>query len=444
MAAGTGQFYAPRRRRGGDHGRECYSRAIVTGGNSARRGLAGLIVALVVGSAAPPATAQAEDPYDAALIKTSLVGLTPGFWMTAGHESNATREPESFATYETVIVPQLETAWRLGRARLTTAHAVEFLAYPGGEEPSTTNFVNAAQFRIPGARVSPVLRYSYRNHYARPTGFEVGARSQRVEIDMGAGLEVRPGARTTLGAEVRRLTLDWDADAVYEGSILQRNLNRTQDSVSGSMRYRVTPLTSLAAIVDLAEDQFEFAPQRDADTRRVLAGVEFARLAFVSGAAYAGLRRFEPRRAGAEPFTGLVGSGRVVVGRSERTWLTLGYDRDVTYSFDEALAYFVVNDVRAAVTQRLVRTLSLTLDAGYTRLDYSAAGTLGGDDQRHRQSLVGAGLSYGVGRHGRVGVDLSYLRRTGSQSWDDVRVVSFIAYVPGTIQRLDRPLPGER
>jgi hypothetical protein len=390
------------------------------------------------------AQSTAPDPFSFARYTYGALGLTPGFWMTVGHDSNATREQVSFDDYEGIFVPQLESWLRVGRARIIGVSALEVLRYREQKDSGTLNHFNSASLVVPNARVSPSLTYSHRDHYARPTGFEIGRKSRRVEDTIEGSLGVDLASRFTIAASGRQLRIRYDADAIYQASSLREKLNRNTDSATVSLGYKLTPLTRVFAGADYVRDRFELSPDRDGDGYRTYGGVEFDPQAFLSGAAMIGRRTFTSPTSGSPSFSGMFASAQLAYANQDRTRLVVGIDRDLAFSFNTNLSYYVLNSMDVGLTQRISSRLSLAATYARHTLGYNAlTGPVDKNPDARQQSVTG-GLSFRVGTLTRVGVDVDHTRRLGGESWNATRVVAFFAYGTDRLQRLDRPLPGER
>jgi hypothetical protein len=87
---------------------------------------------------------------------------------------------------------------------------------------------------------------------ARPTGFEIGERSLRLEQMFDVGSELRAGDKLsfTVGAVWNRI--NYDAADIYQDSSLKEKLNRDTNVLLGQVGYRLTPL---------AEDELVIRPE---------------------------------------------------------------------------------------------------------------------------------------------------------------------------------------
>jgi hypothetical protein len=235
----------------------------------------------------------------------------------------------------------------------------------------------------------------------------------------------------------RRFDTSYDADAEFDGTRLQDTLNRTTTGLQGKVRYKLTPLSTLAVRFEDLGDRFEFFPTRDSDSYRIMPGVEFKPRALVNGSAYIGYRQFTPRHPEALPeFSGLVAN----LGLSY-TWLgstTLGvtYRRDLTYSYEETQPFFVDNSVGGSVRRALGHKFDVLLSIDRHTYDYKDM--LDGSvkpplDQRTDVTWNYAGtVGYRIGHDVRFGFGAGYWKRQSTtvqfRDYDNWRIGTTATY----------------
>lgn len=409
--------------------------------------LAGAILAFVSLACPPSARAQAQvqepDPLAEARVRLGSFAFTPAVFMTGGYDSNVTRTRDGEPDWELVTSPQIDAWVSLGRALLNVDGAAELTNHTK-DPPVTFNYYTGVSLTVPGVTFKPTVSYSYINLYARPTGFEIGERSRRVENSAGGRLDWRVGSRATLTADGSWLKIDWDGAAEYEGSNLQLFLNRTTTTGIFSGGMEVTPLTSVFAGVRIIRDRFEFSPERDGVSLDALGGITLSTPALISGSVVVGYRQFQSRESGASDFNGIVYLGQLRYVRESRTRILLDLDRQPFYSFSEDLGYYLQTSTSAAYIQNLFKDWEASVFGGYSLLDYRVAGLATGSDDTTRRTEVGGGLSRRFGTFTRIGVNTSYIRSIGNYSYEAWRAIAYVVYGSDKLKRLDRPLPDER
>jgi hypothetical protein len=408
-----------------------------------------LAVVLVCGvaqtSAAQPQTqVQDPDPLESARVRLGSFGFTPTFFVTSGYDSNVTREVPAMADWETVASPQVAGWLTLGSFRFSGVGALEFVTYPRVEPNFTFNRDFNVEAKFAGAHLVPQIRYSYFNHYARPTGFEVNGRSERIQDDVTASLRWNIGGRTSVSAQAYHLNIDWSAEAKYEGSELRESLNRSTNIGTIGVAVALSPLTDLTVDVRAGTDRFPYSPSRNANSVQVSGRFDFRSPALLSGFAHVGYRHFESPDSGLRTFNGIVSSVALAYVRESRTRVLLAYDRAPNFSYLQTLGYYVLSSGSAAYVQALSESWEASIFGGYHSLDYTPAGSSNAASQATWRSDGGAGVSRRVGLAAKVGINASYFSVRGGQQFSGWRAVAYLTYGSQTLQRLERPLPDER
>ena len=208
----------------------------------------------------------------------------------------------------------------------------------------------------------------------RVPNYEIDLRSRHLENDATLGAELQITPRMSLAAAVVRGITRYDADALFDGTSLQRTLNRDTTGVRLVGRHRLTPLTTLALRYENLSDRFPYSPSRNADSVRVMPGVEFKTRALITGTAYVGYRQFTPQDTALLPeFSGLVSQLGLSYTLLGATTIGVSYRRDLTYSYEELQPFFVNDGVGASIRRALGRRFDVLLSAD--RFTYSLQGT---------------------------------------------------------------------
>jgi hypothetical protein len=403
-----------------------------------------VFVLLLLGTAV--ATAQEPVPPAEPRIHLGPFGLTPAFWLTTGYETNPGREGAATAAaggYETVLVPQVDIWWRIGPVRFGTSSAIEFIRQPQqGEHSNHLNNFNGLGVALGESSLKLTGTVSHRDTYARPTGYEVGQRSDRLEDTIGGAAQWE-GARTSAALEGRWLRINWDAAAEYQGSNLQESLNRDTKSVQWSFLYKLTPLTTASAIVLLQRDRFKYSPERDGDSFRVEGALGMGVGALFSGSAQVGYMHFTSPQSGLADFNGPVANVALVYASGSNR-VVLNLYRDLFYSYDTSQGYYLLTSLAGSYNRSLPQRWEVKGFAGRHLLDYrqSHAGTAPAGTTRRTD--LGAVLGYRPTPNTKVGVNTYWLKYSGSQNFTDLRIVAFIIYGSVWHQRLDAALPDDQ
>jgi len=275
------------------------------------------------------------------------------------------------------------------------------------------------------------------NTRQRPN-FEIDVRARRLENTVRVGGELR--VSTKLSAEVsgRQSIVKFDGDAIFAGSYLQESLNRDSKGVSASVRYRLTPLTTIAVRTEAFQERFAFSPLRDADTIRIQPGIEFRPPALVAGSAYVGVRRFAARHDELPDYKGMVGSARLRFRLRGATSVEFSGDRDLSYSYERLQPYYIVNGYGVSVRRQIAGRFDASVAAQRQRYDYRDLMTPGlglGPARVAREdttNIYSLSAGYTLNRDMRVGLSISRIDRNSNANtyavYEGFRVGTSVTY----------------
>ena len=264
---------------------------------------------------------------------------------------------------------------------------------------------------------------AYLNTRQRPN-YEIDLRSRHVERDAEAGVDLRLTPKFSIELAAHRAEAEYDADALFDGTSLQDTLNRRTEGVSGTIRHRLTPLTTITVKVDRMQDTFTYSPERDSRSIRVMPGIEFKPRALVSGAARVGYRRFTPEHGLVLPeFSGLVADLGLSYTLLGSTTFGVSYRRDLTYSYEVANPFFVDNSVGLSIRRALGGRFDTIVSADRHTYEYEQLLTAARPalDRVDTTWVYGANLGYRLRRQARIGFGATYYQREST-------TVQFVQY----------------
>ena len=99
---------------------------------------------------------------------------------------------------------------------------------------------------------------------------EIDIRTPRTQRTLAAGARMLVASRTAVVVSARRFTLDFHDGALFRGVDLTRTLNSHTDSVDAGLQLLLSPLTTFSMTTSFQRDRFDAAPERDADTLRLV------------------------------------------------------------------------------------------------------------------------------------------------------------------------------
>ncbi len=321
-------------------------------------------------------------------------------------------DPKSDVTF--VVSPQATTSLGGRAGRVTVGSRLDLVYFRTYVSERSVNSDTHVELAVPIGRLRLRSAASYVNAHRRQNS-EIDARVRGAESALLIGGAVRVSGVTTLDFEARGARVAFAGDQVFDGELLPARLNRDAGSVSTALRYAVTPLTTV--VVQGAFDRWRFplSPVRNADSLRVVPGVEFAASALVSGRAAVGYRVFEGRDPALPDFKGLVASGDLTFTIGPATRLAVLFDRDVTYSYRTVRPYYLSTTWGGAVRHRLGSGWEVEARGGRETLDYAVAAVPGLEgvppETVHHYGLR---VSYGLSPDTRILVDVDHQDRASS------------------------------
>jgi hypothetical protein len=160
--------------------------------------------------------------------------------------------------------------------------------------------------------------------------------------------------------------------------------------------------------------RFDHAPARDADSLRITPTVTFSPLGQITGTGSIGYRRFNGLDPSLPDFTGLVSAGSIGLLLGGKYKLETSFTRDVRYSYEEGLPYYVLTGGRATLAVQTVAALDLRVTGGRESMNYRA---LAGEPAPglDRVTLYGAGFGYRIAERIRLVVDVEFWHRASER-----------------------------
>ncbi|MBM3772230.1 MAG: hypothetical protein FJW27_13305 [Acidimicrobiia bacterium] len=199
-----------------------------------------------------------------------------------------------------------------------------------------------------------LMEGSYLRSRERPS-YEIDLRADRRERGGAITTEVRAWSRTILGGRLEHRDLKFRDRELFSGRNLGDELNRARLTGTASIRYELTPLTSVAVEASAFDERFAYSQWRSTTSTQVAGGLRFDPSALIKGHALVGYRQLASSSAVFPAYTGPTLSVNLssVAGASTR----LGFEsvRDVEYSFDPERPYYVLSGLSGTVTRRLFR-----------------------------------------------------------------------------------------
>jgi hypothetical protein len=387
-------------------------------------------------AADPPAAAPAAPPDTtrfvlAPSITLSDVGLDTNILTTA-------RDQKRDATGN--IKLELEPSLPFGRARLSGKLAARGAWFRQYAEQRSLDSDDSMKLEVRLNRLTAHASGSYLHAHDRFDP-EIFVRTLRTETAIEAGSDFNVSRRTNLGVALQQSSVAFEVTTVALDARLREALNRNTSSLATWMRSALTPLTTVAVIVDTEREHFDFMPERDATSVKAVGGLEFKPAALVDGKVFAGYRAFSSVGDDDSNGRGFAGSLDLGYTLASRVRIGVEAERDFAHSFRLASPYYVFTRLNNTVTAR-IESWEIRAVAGREWLDYGKGGAaavlaIPEADQvlfdtgaaLDKMFRYGGGATYRLRPGTSIGLDVNYFRfHTGetNRNYDRLQVVSSV------------------
>jgi hypothetical protein len=352
-----------------------------------------------------------------------------------GVDTNVFNEPTDAnpkRDFTATITPSSDIWLRLGRSWLQATIREDLVWYQKYSSERSANGGYSLAWRMRLNRLYVTLSPDYVNTRERP-GFEIDARSLRKEYGGKADVEVRAFAKTFLGVSGSWRKVQFDKAAVFLGSSLQDELNRTTSGAAVFLRHQLTPLTSISLNAGRAQDRFEFSPLRDANSTSISGSVSFDPQALLKGGASFGYRDFEPLSPGLPNYKGTTATGDISYALLGMTRFAVQFKRDVNYSYDINQPYYLETGVSGSIAQQVFGPFDAVARLGASRLAYRDRAGVAVEVSNRVDEIrtYGAGVGYHMGKDLRIGFNVDQQHRISDVSrrqYDGLRYGTAVTY----------------
>ena len=333
---------------------------------------------------------------------------------SVGVDNNVFHEaenPKSDFTFG--VQPDLEVTTSPGPVKIVWTLATDFLWYQTYTSERMANRSTGVNVDLTLKRFRPFFSASVADTSARPTP-EIDARARRVPRSYAAGATLKLGMRTNVGFKAADGRERYEEHQQFRGEDLAKVLNHDSASLEASFGLELSPLTTFSVIVGRDEVTFEQEPLRDSSSIRISPTLTFNPAGVINGSASFGYKSFEGDDPAMPEYQGFAMNGSVSVLLGQRFRVESRFTRDVQYSYEEALPYYVLTGVRGTLATQLTGLLDFRLTAGHDRLSYRAY--YGGDSPgTDRQRLLGGGIGFRIGDRKRIVIQAEFLERNSNR-----------------------------
>jgi len=395
-----------------------------------------MIAALALLSGTAAAQTESEIPTASARANVGPFEITPMLRvLDLGVDTNVYNSPHAVSDFTFNVSPDIQARAGNTRTGLTLRSVTDFVYFAQQRSERSIDEVLKATGQARVSRLLSSFTAGYVNTRQRPTD-EIDARSRRLDYT-GAGsvgLALSPKLSANVGGRYAKTV--FDADAVFDGSFLGKELNRDAASATGSVQYAATPITTFVVSGDVTRTRFAESPIRDSNSHGMYGGIEIESRAPLSGGVSLGFESFTPLNPVVPAFDGLVGSARVAYRLQRLTSIGFNFDRHIEYSYSEAQPYYVLDGYGLSFRRWVTPRLSLGGNATRSRYVYRRTTADGPfvesiGDRQMRLIDVQVTAGYRTSAHTVTHVMVEYRDRNSdfiNHSFRGVRLLTSITY----------------
>jgi hypothetical protein len=331
----------------------------------------------------------------------------------AGRDTNVFNESTNAKSDFTVTVTPATDLWlRFGPSWLQSNIKEEMVWFQQFSSERAANNSYNLKWLVPLNRLTLTPTWTYLNTRERP-GFEIDARAQRTSMNYGGIADFRFLSKTSVVVGANRTTTNFDKAAVFLGTNLHDELNRTSTTASLSLQQQITPLTSLSFSAAQTQDRFEFDSLRNSDSLGYAGSIKFDPAALIKGGASFGYRDFRPASPDLAGYKGFTMSGDMSYVLLGMTKFGASFNRDIQYSFDVNQPYYLQTGGGLSVSQQLFGPFDVVARGALTRLEYRdrAGAVVAVSDRVDHTTTYGGGLGFHISRDMRFGFNVDQSQR---------------------------------
>ena len=309
--------------------------------------------------------------------------------------------------------PDLEISVHPGRLRVAFVTGSELVYFQKYTSERSVNRTVAGRADLDLSFLKPFISMSTAHTSVRPNS-EIDVRARHHPRTYTAGTTLKLASRTSMTFTGRRTTEFYDDEFAFRGVQLSTLLDNKTTGYESSLNLELTPFTTLSLVAGMEQLRFDHAPARNADSLRVTPTVTFSPLGQITGTGSIGYRRFKGLDPSLPDFTGLVSAGSIGLLLGGKYKLDTSFTRDVRYSYEEGLPYYVLTGGRATLGVQTVAALDLRVTGGRESMNYRAlagAPAPGLD----RVTLYGGGFGYRISERIRLVVDVEFWHRASER-----------------------------
>jgi hypothetical protein len=389
-------------------------------------------------AAGTSAWAQNMEPPSNPPLQAGPFVLAPVVRLTnVGYDSNVFNRDEESSPQGDVMAtfsPSVEGWLRLAHGRASGRSQFDIYYFKQLTDLRAIDSDTAGRLEIPLNRFRPFVAGTYLNTRHRQN-LELDAIARRQISTATVGTDVRLTAKLTATVFGSRSRLNYDTNTIFQDTDLSRVLNYTGGGVGGSLRYVLTPLTTIGVTVDRQHDRFDSASDRNSVNFNVTPMVEFNPRALISGSASFGFRHRKSLAGTAPDYNGTVAFADLTYTLLGRTRFTVTGRRQLEYSYVVGRVDYVDASLTLGVSQRFADSWDVGGSITRSRLSYGnvsspvdSAVTIGFPDETVIGWMTETGYTFS---RTRVGVRVERFERQATaqlRAYQRFRIGSTLTY----------------
>ena len=375
--------------------------------------------ALVAVSSASYAAAQAPPPPPGGDERpTLLVGpleIRPRLVIhSIGFDNNVFNETENPKRDFTIgAQPDVEFTVKPGPLKVVWLVGTDFVWYKDYASERTVNRSSNLNVDLKLSVLRPFFTYTVADTSGRPSA-EIDARARRHPRTFAAGVTAKVASRTNLGFKWSDGRERYEEEESFRGQPLFETLNSDSRTFEGSFGIDLSPLTAFSIVVGHDDLTFVHEPLRNSTSLRIYPTLTFNPAGVINGQASIGYKTFKGDDPSLPDYEGLGMNGSVSVLIGDRYRVESRFSRDVQYSYEDALPYYIQTGVRATLATQMTSLLDVRVTGGYEHMNYKAYddGQSPGTDRQH---VLGGGVGFRIGDRKRVVIQAEFVERNSDR-----------------------------
>lgn len=396
---------------------------------------AGCVVGLMTTFPAE-ARAQGVDPADRAVVKMGPLAWTPSLSIPSiGVDTNVFNEAIAPRRDFTANVQPAVDGWlRLGRARFTVREQLNLMYFRRYASERAVNNSTTVTGRLDLVWGSPHASVGF-VHTKDRADARIDTRATIKTRPVAAGVDFHLGGSLDIDLEGTANRVSFDDGSTFGGTSLASALDRSNRAYRGTLRYAITPPTTLSLRVVRQEEEFASNASQNNVSVRVMPGVTLSTDALITGDLHVGWLSFQPNRPAIPDSNVLVATGDLAYVLLGVTRFQLTVNRDVVPSIDSGSSYALQTSYTGTITHRVSDRWDVSATGSHLRLDFGQVATQVGDQGKASRAdtvrTYGAGIGVYFSRGLRLGVRAESMTRKSALplgNYDNLRVMCSVSY----------------